>query len=105
MKAILLRFAVVISTALLLGACSQSNDHTLQLQAKIDSLKDQLKKTYVPGTGEVRTKIQIHHGKLWFAGKSSNWLLAQNQESLIRRGFRTLQQYHDQNPEAQYGAR
>lgn len=100
MKAIILKFSVIISTALLLGACNQPNDHTLQLQAQIDSLKDQLKKSYVPGTGELMTNIQIHHGKLWLAGKNSNWLLAEYQESLIRSAFRKVQQYHGQKPEA-----
>jgi hypothetical protein len=68
----------------------------LQLHAQIDSLKDQLKKSYVPGTGELMTNIQIHHAKLWFAGSNSNWLLAEYQESLIRSGFKKVQQYHGQ---------
>lgn len=100
MKAIILKFSVVISTALLLGACNQPNDHALQLQAQIDSLKDQLKKSYVPGTGELMTNIQIHHAKLWFAGKNNNWPLAEYQESLIRSGFKKIQLYHGQKPEA-----
>jgi hypothetical protein len=100
MKAIILKFFIVISSALLLGACDRSNDKLLQLHAQIDSLKDQLKKSYVPGTGELMTNIQIHHAKLWFAGSNSNWLLAEYQESLIRSGFRKVQQYHGQKPEA-----
>lgn len=100
MKAIALKFSFVISTALMLGACNQSNDQTLQLHAQIDSLKDQLKKSYAPGTGELMTNIQIHHAKLWFAGKYSNWPLAEYQESLIRSAFRKMQQYHGKNPEA-----
>jgi cytochrome c1 len=104
MKAIILKVFAVTCSALMSGACHQSNDHTLQLQAQIDSLKDQWKKSYVPGTGELMTNIQMHHAKLWFAGKNSNWLLAEYQESLIRSGFRKIQQYHGQKPEAKLAA-
>lgn len=31
---------------------------------------------YTPGLGEFMLTIQLHHAKLWFAGKSGNWSLA-----------------------------
>lgn len=31
---------------------------------------------YVPGLGEFMGAIQVHHAKLWFAGKAANWPLA-----------------------------
>ncbi len=40
---------------------------------------------YQPGMGELMTTIQLHHAKLWFAGKNANWALAAYDESLIKR--------------------
>ena len=57
-------------------ACDQQNSRVKQLQSKIDSLQQQLDKTYKPGLGEFMTGIQMHHAKLWFAGQNQNWQLA-----------------------------
>ncbi len=56
--------------------CNQQSNSTSQMQSKIDSLQDQLNKTYKPGLGEFMTGIQLHHAKLWFAGQNQNWPLA-----------------------------
>lgn len=32
---------------------------------------------YAPGFGEFMTRVQLHHGKLYFAGKNGNWALAE----------------------------
>lgn len=97
MKAIVLAGA----TLFFLQACNTPNDGTARLRAQIDSLRQELKNTYVPGTGELMSNIQLHHTKLWFAGSNGSWPLAEYQESLIRSGFKKVQLYHGQKPEAQ----
>jgi len=99
MKAILLMGVTVF----FLQACNTHtpNDQTARLQAQVDSLRQELKKSYVPGTGELMSNIQLHHTKLWFAGSNGSWPLAEYQESLIRSGFKKIQLYHSQKPEAQ----
>jgi len=99
MKAILLVGAILF----FLQACNTitPNDRTVPLQAQIDSLRQELKKNYVPGTGELMSNIQLHHTKLWFAGNNGSWPLAEYQESLIRSGFKKVQLYHGQKPEGQ----
>jgi cytochrome c1 len=99
MKAILLVGAALF----FLQACTTTttNDQTIRLQAQIDSLRQDLKKGYSPGTGELMSNIQLHHTKLWFAGSNGSWPLAEYQESLIRSGFKKVQLYHSQKPEAQ----
>lgn len=44
-------------------------------QEQIDSLKKVIA-DMKPGLGELMLGIQTHHAKLWFAGKNSNWALA-----------------------------
>lgn len=61
--------------ALLLNACSQNNN-SAQLQLRIDSLEKKIDAAYKPGLGEFMSQVQVHHAKLWFAGKNENWKLA-----------------------------
>lgn len=42
---------------------------------------------YVPGLGDIMTTIQMRHIKLWFAGKSKNWELANYELERIRQGL------------------
>ncbi len=61
-------------TAILFFSCNQSSTDTAVLQKKIDSLQSEINNSYKPGLGEFMSEIQIHHAKLWFAGKYGNWL-------------------------------
>lgn len=70
------------------------------VQARLDSLEKRLRHTYTPGFGELMLNIQIHHAKLWFAGKNGNWQLAAYDESLIRSAFQKLRTFHPDNPNA-----
>ncbi len=56
------------------SACHSNKGSVLQRQ--VDSLEKQLSKTYKPGFGEFMSAIQVHHAKLWFAGRHQNWRLA-----------------------------
>lgn len=95
-----MKLAAIFLSILFLSSCSQSGNQTEHLQAQIDSLQSQLKKSYTPGMGELMSNIQLHHAKLWFAGKYRNWLLAKYQESLIVSAFKKIQYYHGNKPEA-----
>jgi hypothetical protein len=70
------KFLVLLPVLCTLLACNQQNTQASQMQSKIDSLQEQLDKTYKPGLGEFMTGIQLHHAKLWFAGQDQNWPLA-----------------------------
>ena len=57
---------------------SCSGNHSgiqVNYQKKIDSLVS-IVSAMKPGLGEYMLSAQIHHNKLWFAGKSGNWDLA-----------------------------
>jgi hypothetical protein len=75
------RFFVSIGLVFLI-ACGNSGD-VEKMKADIDILKaqnDSLKKeveAMKPGLGELMLDIQVHHNKIWFAGKEGNWPLAQ----------------------------
>ena len=75
-------FLVVLSVLFLLG-CNNDTTRlkTLQseinfLNAKNDSLEKELQ-SIKPGLGDLMLEVQIHHNKLWFAGKNEDWPLAQ----------------------------
>jgi hypothetical protein len=61
---------------ILLWSCNSSTPSRKLLQNKIDSLENELHHAYKPGLGEMMSNIQVHHGKLWFAGLHQNWQLA-----------------------------
>jgi hypothetical protein len=46
------------------------------LNAKNDSLEKEIQ-SVKPGLGDLMLMIQVHHNKLYFAGKAGNWPLAQ----------------------------
>lgn len=89
--------ALVLSTA-----CRQDPAPENILQTRVDSLQGQLKNVYVPGFGELMLNVQIHHAKLWFAGRKENWLLAAYEESLIRSALRKISVYHQKDPNARF---
>jgi len=78
-------------------ACTNSN--TAILQAKIDSLNQQLAQTYKPGLGEFMSGIQVHHAKLYFAGKNQNWKLADFEMGEIKEAVDDIKKYCADRPE------
>ena len=48
---------------------------------------------YTPGLGEFMSGIQVHHEKLWFAGKAGNWQLADFETGEIRETIDDIQKY------------
>lgn len=73
----------------LLMACGNNNTTLNELQSEINTLNNQndsLKKmvsAMKPGLGDLMQGIQVHHNKLWFAGKEENWPLAQFEDDEI----------------------
>ncbi len=66
---------IIITLLIIFASCGQQAK-TSALQAQVDSLNTQLAHTYKPGLGEFMMGIQVHHAKIWFAGKNQNWKLA-----------------------------
>jgi hypothetical protein len=68
---------------LLLTSCGNENTQLKTLQSEINHLNiknDSLERKIQdikPGLGDLMLEIQVHHNKLWFAGKQENWPLAQ----------------------------
>ncbi len=81
-------------------SCNQSPDPGQSaLQQEIDSLRRQTMNAYSPGLGEFMTSIQLHHAKLWFAGKSCNWGLANFEMEEIQESLDDIEKYCADRPE------
>ncbi len=87
-------FAAVPATMTSCGA----NDNAA-LQVKIDSLNKQVNQAYKPGLGESMMGIQVHHAKIWFAGKNGNWPLAGFEVGEIKETLEDVKQYCSDRPE------
>lgn len=70
-----------------------SNPDPAVLQKRIDSLEVQLAGTYRPGFGDFMSGVQVHHAKLWFAGKARNWPLAKFELQEIAETIEAIQRY------------
>lgn len=80
-------------------ACNQPANDSQYLQTRVDSLQARLENTYKPGLGEFMSNIQVHHAKLWFAGSSSNWKLADFEINEIKESLDDIQNYCSDRPE------
>lgn len=87
-----------VSCLSLFSACGGGANNT-QLQAQVDSLNKKLSQTYRPGLGEFMMGIQIHHAKIWYAGKNQNWALANFEVGEIRETLEDVKQYCYDRPE------
>jgi hypothetical protein len=82
----------------LFSACDNSNSNT-KLQTQVDSLTKKLAQTYRPGLGEFMMGIQVHHAKIWYAGKNNNWALANFEVGEVRETLEDVKQYCYDRPE------
>ena len=80
-------------------SCNQPGSEVPQMQAKIDSLQQQINDTYKPGLGEFMLGIQLHHAKLWFAGQNQNWPLADFEVHEILESLGDIRAYCQDRPE------
>lgn len=80
-------------------ACNQeTHDGGQNLQHQIDSLRNKIAHAYSPGVGDFMSSIQMHHAKLWFAGKNENWELANFEMEEIQESLDDIQQYCADSP-------
>lgn len=86
----------------LLCACNAGNNNQQQLQTSIDSLQQQVDNAYKPGLGEFMSGIQVHHAKLWFAGSSNNWKLADFEVHEIEESMEDVEKYCADRPEVKF---
>jgi hypothetical protein len=101
MKRLLLLFLSLALPILLMVSCGQSGGENANLQSRVDSLQNKLNSVYTPGTGAFMNFIvQPHHLKLWYAGQSKNWALAEYERLELMGGFEKIQKYHKDKPEA-----
>jgi hypothetical protein len=92
------QLATFICLILFAIACNSNNKNT-QLQEQVDSLQKQVNNAYKPGLGEFMSSIQVHHAKLWFAGKNNNWKLADFEIHEIMEAVDDINQYAADRPE------
>lgn len=87
--------------SLTLFSCDHKTQQVQELQKRIDSLQHELKKTYKPGLGDFMVQIQMHHSKLWFAGKNGNWKLADFETHEILEAVDDIKKYQSERKETQ----
>jgi hypothetical protein len=80
-------------------SCNHSSSSTIALQKKVDSLQLVVDSAYKPGLGEFMSEIQVHHAKLWFAGKYGNWPLADFEVGEIQEALNDIPKYCADRPE------
>lgn len=85
--------------ALSFFSCDHSSSETKELQRKVDSLQVAVKNSYKPGLGEFMSEIQVHHAKLWFAGKYQNWELADFEVGEIQEALDDIPKFCSDRPE------
>jgi hypothetical protein len=84
---------------LCIGSCTSHSTDQTDLNSRIDSLNNKIINAYTPGLGEFMTSIQLHHAKLWFAGKNGNWELADFEIGEIQESLDDIQKYNRDRPE------
>ena len=93
-------FALCVTFCLLAISCKQPVNSNAALLSRIDSLEKKVAATYKPGFGEFMSSIQIHHAKLWFAGKNKNWELADFEMHEIAETLDAIKEYQTEREES-----
>ncbi len=91
----------LILLSFVLLACNNEMSSTKMLQSRIDSLEVKLANTYKPGFGDFMSSIQTHHSKLWFAGQSENWDLADFEVHELEEAIEGIQKHQAEREESQ----
>ena len=81
------------------ASCTGAGPDRADLQAQVDSLQRKIDNSYRPGLGEFMSGIQVHHAKLWFAGKAGNWGLADFETKEIGETIDDINLYCTDRPE------
>jgi len=94
-----MRFLYLSICIVFLVACNQKEDPVARMEKQIDSLSKHIESNYSPGLGEFMVSIQLHHSKLWFAGKNGNWELANFELGEIQESLDDINRYNKDRPE------
>ena len=92
---------ILILLTIGLFACNQQTDNIQVLQNRIDSLESKINNAYKPGFGDLMGTIQVHHNKLWFAGQSQNWKLADFEIHEIMEAIEDIKVYQKDRKETE----
>lgn len=95
-----MKICFILIIACIALSCNQSDHSSAALQSQIDSLEKKLNTTYKPGFGEFMSSIQVHHAKLWFAGKEQNWELADFEMHEIGEAIDAIKEYQTEREES-----
>ena len=91
--------SLLLIIVFLFFSCNHPSSSTIALQKKVDSLQLVVDSAYKPGLGEFMSEIQVHHAKLWFAGKYGNWPLADFEVGEIQEALNDIPKYCADRPE------
>lgn len=94
-----MRFLFICILFIFMVACNHQEIRVASLEKQIDSLSKRIDSAYAPGLGEFMVSIQLHHSKLWFAGKNGNWELANFELGEIRESLDDINHYNKDRPE------
>lgn len=84
------------------SSCNQSDNGKIsELENKVEQLEEQLDHRYKPGFGEFMSNIQVHHAKLWFAGKAENWELATFEMNEMREALDGIKTFNSDRSETE----
>lgn len=95
-----MKYSLLVISFILLAACNQQSAQLSKMQAQIDNLQNKVNDSYKPGLGEFMSSIQVHHNKLWFAGQSENWKLADFEIHEIQEAIEDIQKYETEREES-----
>lgn len=92
---------IIAGITLITNACNTAEQTPVATNTP-PSDYDSLKKVIAamkPGLGEIMLGVQTHHAKLWFAGKNSNWDLANFEMDEIKELMEMAKQVETDRPE------
>lgn len=84
------------------SSCTSPDENNKQANVQRDSsafAKEVRQSAYKPGLGELMSAIQMHHGKLWFAGINNNWKLAEYETGEIKEILTSAEEIETDRPE------
>ena len=87
----------IICTVVL--SCGRQDNSKAISQTQIDTPGAKVAPAYKPGLGELMLGIQVHHAKIWFAGKNQNWPLANFETGELQETLTAIKTYCTDRPE------
>jgi hypothetical protein len=103
-----MKYLILFVAFVFVTGCSNSDKYDAklsQLQSKIDSMRKKMDTLNVlvlglqPDLGEIMIGVQMHHAKLWFAGKNDNWKLAEFEANELKEQFEAASHLSATRPE------